>query len=145
MPYRAVLDTNVMVAALSSKRGASHALVRRAFEREFVLLASPPLWLEFESVLKRSEIVQRHRFTASEIDDFLDALAMVVEPVQLHYLWRPQLRDPQDEMVLETAINGRADALVTFNIADFEPAMALFTPRLMTPARFLAGMEEERP
>ena len=145
MKCRAVLDTNVIVAALSSKRGASHALVRRAFDGDFVLLASPPLWLEFESVLKRSEIRQRHQFTTAEIDSFLDTLAMGVEPVRLHYLWRPQLRDPKDEMVLETAINGRADALVTFNITDFEPAMALFTPRLMTPARFLFWMEEERP
>ncbi len=100
---RAVLDTNVLVAALSSRRGASFALLSQAVNKRFALLASPALWLEYEAVLKRPEIMKMHQLTRQDIDDVLNALCEVVEPVQAHFLWRPQLRDPNDEMVLEAA------------------------------------------
>lgn len=121
MTYRVVLDTNVLVAALSSRRGASFALLKHAINKRFVMLASPALWLEYEAVLKRSEIAQMHQLTESDIDDVLNAMCAVVEPVQAHFLWRPQLRDPSDEMVLEAAINGAATHLVSFNLRDFDP------------------------
>lgn len=140
---RAVFDTNLIVAGLSSRQGASHALLRLAMNGHFVLLASPPLWLEYEAVLKREEIRHLHQLGDKDVDDFLDALATVVEPVHFHYLWRPQLSDPKDEMVLETAMNGRSDALVTFNIRDFKTAMARLAPRLLTPSQFLAQLENQ--
>jgi predicted nucleic acid-binding protein len=84
MQTRAVFDTNLIVAALSSRRGASHALLRQALDGRFVLLASPPLWLEYESVLKREEIRRLHKLGDKDVDDFLDALASVVEPVHFH-------------------------------------------------------------
>jgi predicted nucleic acid-binding protein len=76
-------------------------------------------------------------------DAFLDALSLFIEPVHLHYLWRPQLRDPADEMVLETALNGRAEALVTLNIADFVPASHFRLP-VLTPGAFLRRLQEEK-
>jgi len=118
---RAVLDTNVLVAGLSSRRGASFALLNMAMDKRFDLLASPALWLEYESVLKRPAIVKVHQLSTRDVDDVLNALCGVVEPVQSHFLWRPQLRDPNDEMVLEAAINGAATHLVTFNLRDFDP------------------------
>lgn len=121
MKYRVVMDTNVLVAALSSRRGASFALLNHVMNRRFALLASPALWLEYEAVLKRPAIAQMHLLTAQDIDDVLNALCEVVEPVQSHFLWRPQLRDPNDEMVLEAAINGTASHLLTFNLRDFDP------------------------
>jgi predicted nucleic acid-binding protein len=75
-------------------------------------------------------------------DAFLDALSVFIEPVHLHYLWRPQLRDPADEMVLETALNGRADALVTLNVDDFAVA-GLFRLTVMTPGAFLCLIQQE--
>lgn len=143
MRTRAVFDTNLIVAGLSSRRGASHALLRQAFDGRFALLASPPLWLEYEAVLKREEIRQLHKLSEKDVDDFLDALATVVEPIHFHYLWRPQLSDPKDEMVLETAMNGQSDALVTFNIRDFKAAMTHLAPRLLTPSQFLAYLENQ--
>ena len=143
MQARAVFDTNVIVAGLSSHQGASHALLRQAFDGRFVLLASPPLWLEYEAVLKREETRQRHHLDDKDVDDFLDALATIVEPVHFHYLWRPQLSDPKDEMVLETAMNGQSDALVTFNIRDFKTAMTRLAPQLLPPAQFLAHLENQ--
>ncbi len=83
------------------------------------------------------------RSGAASTDAFLDALSLFIEPVHLHYLWRPQLRDPADEMVLETALNGRADVLVTLNIADFIPASHFRLP-VLTPGAFLRQLQEEK-
>lgn len=150
MKYRVVLDTHVLVAALSSRRGASFALLSHAINQGFALLASPALWLEFEAVLKRPEVAQRHQLTLQDIDDVLNALCEVVEPVQSHFLWRPQLRDPNDEMVLEAAINGAATHLVTFNLRDFDPpvqrhrlsAPTRLGPVACSPADFLKLLEK---
>ena len=101
------------------------------------MLASPALWLEYEAVLKRPEIRLRHEISPAGINVVLDTLADRIEPVHLDYLWRPQLRDPKDEMVLETALNGRADALITFNTKDFAEAVTRFSLKLMTPAELI--------
>ena len=140
---RVVLDTNVLVAAGRSRNGASFALLQALRANRFCLLASVPLFLEYEAVLKRPEhLLVGHR-SAAMVDAFLDALVLVVEPVHLFYLWRPQLRDPADEMVLETALNGRAEALVTFNIDDFAAARRFALP-VLTPATFLRQLNKER-
>jgi len=119
---RAVLDTNVLIAARRSRTGASNALLRAVDEQRFVMLVSVPLLLEYEAVLCRAEHLLAAGLTRMQVIGFLDYLAFVIEPVKLHYLWRPQLGDVADEMVLETAINGRADCIVTFNIRHFVPA-----------------------
>jgi putative PIN family toxin of toxin-antitoxin system len=134
MIFRLVLDTNVLVTALCNRDGASHLLIRWALADKIALLASPPLWLEYEAVLKRPEIRLRHGISMENIDTVLDTLAAHVEPVHLSYLWRPQLRDPNDEMVLETALNAAADALVTFNTKDFVDAASRFSLKVITPA-----------
>jgi putative PIN family toxin of toxin-antitoxin system len=85
-------------------------------DRKVVMLASVALMLEYESVLKRPEHLDAIGVSADEIDTVLDALAAVMEPVRLRFLWRPRLKDPSDKMVLDTAVNGQADRLVTFNL-----------------------------
>jgi len=140
---RVVMDTNVLVAAARSRNGASHALLRALRGEKFRLLASVPLFLEYEVVLKRSEQLASGRRTVAMVDVFLDALSLRVAPVHLFYLWRPQLRDPADEMVLETALNGRADVLVTFNVTDFAAAAERFGLPVWTPQIVLAKLEKE--
>jgi predicted nucleic acid-binding protein len=76
--------------------------------------------LEYEAVLTRDEHLSECVLTASEVVRVLDDLASVARPVKLAFRWRPRLSDPDDEMVLETAVNGSADAIVTFNKRDFE-------------------------
>ena len=142
MKLRALLDTNIIVAGLSSQLGASYRLLELALNKRFVLLASPALWLEYESVLKRPEIVELHGFRAKQIDEILNGLADSVEPVSSYFLWRPQLRDPKDEMVLEAAVNGSADYLVTLNSRDFLPAIAKFGIQLALPGQFLTLLEK---
>jgi putative PIN family toxin of toxin-antitoxin system len=143
MKIRAVLDTNILVAGLSSQLGASFVLLTHALNQCFELVASPALWLEYEDVLKRREIMHLHGLAASDVDDILNTLAQVVTPVQSHFLWRPQLRDPNDEMVLEAAVNGQANYLVTLNGRDFEMATTRWQIKLMAPGLFLRLLENK--
>src|SRR5712691_1438301 len=115
-----VLDTDVLVAALRSSRGASRQLLLGALDRRFELLLSVPLILEYEAVLTRPEHLAACGLRCEEIERFLDDLASVARPVRLAFRWRPRLSDPNDDMVLETAVNGNADAIVTFNQRDFK-------------------------
>ena len=134
---RVVLDTSVMAAALRSRTGASFLVLRAVQLRRLVLLATASLFLEYEDVLKRDEQREVSGFTLGDVDALLEELAGLLEPVQVHLSWRPQLRDPGDELVLEAAINGQADALVTHNTRDFRDATPRFGVRLMRPAELL--------
>jgi putative PIN family toxin of toxin-antitoxin system len=134
---RVVLDTSVVVAGLRTRLGAGNAVLRLVADRRLVLLASPPLFLEYEDVLKRPEHQLVHGLTPDEIDEFLAELAALIEPVEVHFQWRPQSRDPNDEMVLETAINGQADVLVTYNLADFAVAWERFGIPVLSPPELL--------
>jgi putative PIN family toxin of toxin-antitoxin system len=115
-----VLDTDVLVASLRSSRGASRQLLLGALNRRFELLLSVPLILEYEAVLTRPEHLAACGLNAAEVARVLDDLGSVARPVRLAFRWRPRLSDPNDDMVLETAVNGNADAIVTFNKHDFE-------------------------
>ena len=137
MLKRIVLDTSIVVAALRTREGAGNAVLRLVAKRRLVPLVSPPLFLEYEDVLKRPEQQLAHGLALEEIDKFLAELAAHAEPVELHFRWRPQVRDPNDEMVLETAINGRADALVTYNVRDFFLAGERFQIPVLRPADLL--------
>jgi len=123
---RLVLDTDVVIAALRSEHGASRQLLLAALDRRFVMLASVPLMLEYEAVLTRPDQLEETGMTTKEANILLDALAALAEPVTLWFHWRPQLQDPADEMVLETAVNGHADRLVTFNLRHLGKATAVF-------------------
>lgn len=143
MKLKLLIDTNVLVSGLSSRLGASFALLEAVAHQRVDFVASATLWLEYESVLKRPEITKIHGLRASDVDDFLNALAQMVIPVELHFSWRPQLRDPGDEMVLEAAVNGQVDALVTHNLADFEIAKTRFNLNVWTPASALKQLEKK--
>lgn len=116
---RVVIDTSVVIAALRNRQGAANLVMRLIATRKLVPLATPPLFLEYEDVLYRPEQRLAHGLAPAQIDSFLAGLAALIEPVDIHFQWRPQLRDPNDEMVLEAAINGRAEAIITHNVADF--------------------------
>jgi predicted nucleic acid-binding protein len=126
---------------MRSPAGASAAIIRAARQGLVTLLVSVPLALEYESVCRKPE----HRLAAGlsgrQVDIFLDAILAMAEPVETHFLWRPQLRDPNDEMVLEAAVNGRADALVTFNRRDFGSAPLQFAVDVLLPRDALARIK----
>src|SRR5271165_4413047 len=137
MINRIVLDTSVVVSALRTRLGAGNAVLRLVAERRLVVLATPPLFLEYEEVLKRPEHRLVHGLAIEAIDEFLAELAALIEPVEVHFQWRPQSRDPNDEMVIEAAINGQADALVTYNIKDFAEAGERFRISVLRPGDLL--------
>lgn len=121
-PPRLVIDTNVLVAAMRSKTGPSYALMQAIRQGRARMCASPALFLEYEDVLKRAEQLEATGLAAEDVDAILGDLARLMTPVLTHYQWRPQLRDPSDEMVLEAAVNARAQAIATYNLRDFQPA-----------------------
>jgi putative PIN family toxin of toxin-antitoxin system len=140
---RLVLDTDVLVAAMRSRSGASWQLVDRALAQEFTLLLSVPLVLEYEAVLTREEHRKVHRLSVAHLEEIINSLIKVSEAVQIRFLWRPLLSDPDDDMVLETAVNGRADLLVTFNQQDFAAAAKGFAHKTMRPSEALVRLRAE--
>ena len=96
-------------------------------------MANVALALEYEAVCNRAEHVMASGLSRAEVDIFVTAVIAMAEPVESYFQWRPQLRDPADEMVLEAAANGRAAAIVTFNRRDFAPAPLLFGVEVLLP------------
>jgi putative PIN family toxin of toxin-antitoxin system len=140
MKMRVVLDSSVVVSAVRSRHGASNRVLQMAYLRTFQILATPALFLKYEEVLARDEQRAVHQMTAERMSDFLKGLADIIEPVRIYFLWRPQVPDADDEMVLEAALNGRADAIVTHNLRDFASAAAKFRLRVVSPADFVREM-----
>lgn len=128
-----VLDTSVVVAGLRSRQGASNLLLRAVARRVIRPLVTTALFLEYEDVLLRPEHRIATGLSPDQIERVLGAFASAAEPVDVHFRWRPQLRDAADELVLEAAVNGRAEALVTHNVRDFTGAAQRFGLRVLTP------------
>lgn len=97
--------------------------------------------IEYQAVLTRPAHLEAAGLSASDVDVLLDAIAAVAEPVRLAFLWRPAARDPDDDMVLEAAVNGRADAIVTFNQRDLAEAAARFNIDVLSPAKAWQQLE----
>lgn len=127
---------------MRSPSGASAGLLEAALAARVTLLANVALMLEYEAVCLRADHLAAAGLSEHEGMVFLDGVAALVEPVLSHFVWRPQLRDPEDEMVLEAAVNGAADALVTFNRRDFGAVPAMFGVRLLLPREALRRLSE---
>lgn len=130
-----VIDTNVLVAALKSSRGTSFRLLSLLEHDLFTVHLSTPLVSEYEAVLKRGIVY----LSAEEIDDIIDFLCSKAVLDKIFYLWRPVLKDPDDDFVLELAVKANA-AIVTWNTADFKHA-ARFGIAVITPRDFLTSLE----
>ena len=136
---RVVLDTNVIVSALRSRKGASFKVVSQIGKSLFQLSVSVPLVLEYESAAKRvSKLVG---LTYSDIDDIVDYICKVAEHREIYYLWRPFLKDPKDDMVLEVAVESESEFIVTHNIRDFV-GIEQFGLQAITPKQLLEKIGE---
>jgi putative PIN family toxin of toxin-antitoxin system len=142
MLWRVVLDTSVLVAALRSRRGASFALLELLRARAFEIAISVPLVVEYEAVLMRHvDILGLH---PAEVITMVDYLCAVGKRHRIHFLWRPALRDTNDDFLLELAVAAECDYVVTHNIADFT-GIERFGVRPLKPGQFLRQLEEEAP
>ncbi len=131
---RVVLDTNVLVSAIRSRRGGSFAILSAIDSGSFEVSLSVPLVLEYEYAMVRAgEEVKVSRRTVTDIIDFV---CEVGRPAEIYYLWRPFLRDPNDDMILEVAVADTCDAIVTHNVRDFQGAEQ-FGIEVWTPKEFL--------
>jgi putative PIN family toxin of toxin-antitoxin system len=131
---RVVVDTNVIVAGLRSRRGAAFRLLSNIGQGAFEIALSVPLVLEYEDALLRAELTKLGR---DPVDDLLDYFCKVAHLQQIFYLWRPFLPDPKDDMVLELAVAARCEAIVTYNVRDFAEAQK-FGVSVLEPAPFLS-------
>lgn len=130
-----VIDTNVLMTALKSSRGTSYRLLSLLEEERYVVLLSTPLVAEYESVLKRGGLA----LSDQEIDDIIDFICAKSVHREIFYLWRPVLKDADDDFLLEIAVKANAH-IVTWNVDDFKRA-GTFGIRIMTPRDFLIYLE----
>lgn len=140
-PYSAVLvvlDTNVVVAGIRSPDGASREILRLVSDGVLTPVLSVVLFAEYESVLKRDELLGETGLGTEDVDTVLDHFLARARLQRINFLWRPNLPDPDDDCVLECAVNGNAAVLVTFNKKDFPRVRKLFGVMVLTPREFLA-------
>ncbi len=139
---RVVIDTNVVVSALTSKGGASSFILQKLFrsakQNKKYNCVSVPSVLELEDVVFR----ERNRtlypqFDDSDLHNFVNAFVLVSNHVNVHFLWRPYLPDAKDDMILELAVNGMASAIITFNTTDFIGVEEKFNIKVLTPGETL--------
>ena len=137
---KVVFDTDVIVSALRSPSGASAELLRRARLGTLHFGVSATLAMEYEAICLRAEHVAAAGLSVHEVEAFVDGLIALATPVMVHYRWRPQLRDPGDEMVLEAAVNFGAYALLSFNLRHFLETAQRFELLVLTPGDFLRSL-----
>lgn len=138
-----IIDTNVFISALESRRGASFKLLSLIDENKFKICISVPLIFEYDDVAKRNQML---KVSHKQIDDIIDYLCKVGEKIEIFYLWRPVLSDPKDDFMLELAVNASADYIITFNKKDFMKGKEKFNINAITPQKFLKiiGENNER-
>jgi predicted nucleic acid-binding protein len=127
---------------MRSPTGASAAILMAAREGLTTLLATVALAMEYEEVCRRAEHKLAAGLSDQEVEIFLTAVIALTEPVTNYFIWRPQLHDLGDELVLEAAVNGRANALVTFNLRDFGAVPLRFGIELLSPKEAIARIRQ---
>jgi putative PIN family toxin of toxin-antitoxin system len=140
MPIQIVIDTNIFVSALRSKSGASFKLLALVgASKLFETNLSVPLVLEYEDVANRQSHI--NGLSAQDISDILDYLCSVANRRQIYFLWRPFLKDPKDDMVLELAVEAQCKYIISFNKRDFA-GIEKFGLRVLAPQEFLKEIGE---
>ena len=131
---KAVIDTNVLLSALNSSNGYSYKLLEELGDNKFEIAISNPLYYEYESILKRK--ANRKIYSDEDIDDLLDYICSIAEKTKIHFLWRPYIKDPYDDHILELAFASKSNYIITYNKKDFTRAIDLGI-QAVTPKEFL--------
>ncbi len=117
-PKRIVLDINVLYAGLYSSSGASYQILKRIEQKQIRTVISTSLLFEYEDVLKRKQ--SELGFTNQQIEIVLDNICLFSDFQDIYFLWRPYLRDPKDDLVLELAVASHTQWIITYNLKDFK-------------------------
>ena len=133
-PINVVIDTNVLIAALRSKQGASHKLLLLLTKELYTPNISVPLFLEYESVAKRESLLRD--LNSEDIDSILNYILSKSNIRKIFYLWRPFLKDQKDDLVLEVAVESQSQYIITFNKSDFS-GCEKFGVQVVTPQEFM--------
>ena len=139
MSYSIVIDTCVLISALRSRNGASFKLLSLIDSNKFTFSLSVPLVLEYEAVAKRMS--RNLGLSHSDIENIIDYLCSVGDHRKVHFLWRPNLKDPSDDFVLELAVEAECSYIVTHNIKDFKD-IKKFKLKAVTPQELLRKLGE---
>jgi putative PIN family toxin of toxin-antitoxin system len=139
---RIVLDTACLVTAVRSSAGAAGAVVQMVFREEVVLLMDLKIGLEYRDVALRPEHLMASALSEREVLELIEALEAFAEPVEVISKTRPLSPDPNDDMVLDLAMNGRAEAVVTYNTKHFMAVGEQVGISILTPAQFLEEMSK---
>ncbi|MEH1984319.1 putative toxin-antitoxin system toxin component, PIN family [Nostoc sp.] len=126
MAIKIVVNTSVFISALISSKGSSRELIQRCLKVEYQPLMGNALFLEYESVIHRSEIIAKCPLTSEEISALLSSFMSVSQWVYIYYLWRPNLKDEADNHLIELAVAGNAQIIATHNVKDFQNTELLF-------------------
>ena len=132
--YKIIIDTNIIVSALKSRNGFSFDLLSIIDDRRFKVYISVPLIFEYEDAVKRNK--SKIKLNKSDIDAIIDYICLIAEKRKIFYLWRPYLKDPKDDMILELAVESEADYIISFNKKDFVE-VEKFNIKVVTPKEFL--------
>lgn len=132
--YQIVIDTNVFITALRSRRGASYKLLFETIREKYELNISPALIFEYESVAKRE--LHNLKIGKEHIESILDMICAISNKCKIFFLWRPQLKDPKDDHILELAIESQSRYIITYNKRDFK-GVDKFGIEVLTPKEFL--------
>lgn len=139
--YRIVIDTNVFISALKSRNGASFKLLFQTDWNKLINCISTPLIFEYESVAKREN--KLNHVTEDDIDVILDKICQMSEKCEVFFLWRPFLKDPRDDFILELAVEAQCDFIITYNIKDFRGSEK-FNIKAITPKDLLKKLRDKK-
>lgn len=138
-PYQIVLDTNVLLSGLRSSRGASYKLLTILNDSRWQLNISTALVFEYEEILKREKA--QTGLSDEDIDDFIEAICAIANNRSIFYLWRPSASDPDDDFIIDLAVESEADFIITYNQKDLQAAKK-FGIYVVTPKQFLQHVGE---
>jgi len=132
------LDTNILYQALLSTTGASHFILQQVRNRRIQIALSVPVFLEYKDVLTREKSLKDFKLQLNDVDKFLRFIAYIGKTFEIYFLFRPNLKDEKDNMIVELAITSQSDYLITSNIRDFKNAELKFDElKVITPGEFV--------
>jgi putative PIN family toxin of toxin-antitoxin system len=141
---RIVLDTAALITALRSSKGAAAETIRLILHRRLTILMDCKLACEYRDVAMRSDHLAESGLSVAEVERFIRVLEALAEPVEIFERHRPLSNDQDDDMVLDVAINGHADAIVTNNVRHLRDPAKHFGVQVLTPRDLLLAMQKGR-